>query len=87
MVVTLRGFKKSNWQNDKGQTVSGTRLFYEYEEQGSQGICCDNKYFDDNDDKLKLPELQLNHKYDFVYDISIINGKAKATLVEVKKLN
>ena len=86
MQITLRGIKKTKFQNDKGQMVSGTRIFFETEDDSVNGLVCDSKYFSD-DDKLQLPELQLNHKYDFVYDISITNGKAKATLVEVKKLN
>lgn len=87
MVVTLRGVKKTEFKNDNGDKVSGTRLFYEYEESGTQGICCDSKYFDDNDTKITLPDLQLNHKYDFVYDVSTINGKVKASLSAIKKLN
>lgn len=86
MVVKLIGIKKSEFMNDSGQKVSGTRLFFEYEDDSVQGISCDSKYFDDNS-KLQLPELQINHKYDFVYDISVVNGKAKATLTAVKKLN
>ena len=86
MVVILKGFKKTEFTNDSGQKVSGTRLFYEYEDDTTQGVVCDSKYFDDNS-KITLPDLQFNHKYEFCFDVSILNGKAKATLTGVKKLN
>ena len=86
MVVTLRGFKKTEFNNDKGEKVSGTRLFFEFEDEQTQGMCCDSKYFPD-DSKISLPGLQLNHKYEFNYDVSVLNGKATAKLTGVKKLN
>lgn len=86
MVVILRGIKKQKFNNDKGETVSGNRLFFEYEDEQINGVACDSKWFPDGGD-IELPELQLNHKYDFVYDVSVINGKASAKLRDVKKLN
>ena len=83
MVGTLRGIKKVEFKNDKGETVSGRRLYIKYEDETVTGVACDSKYFDDNS-KIVLPDLVLNHKYDFVYECQGFSGKA--SLVAVKKL-
>lgn len=87
MVGKLVGFKNVSFTDEKsGQLISGKRLYITYEDvsDGMTGVGCDYKYFPDNGN-IKLPELVLNHSYDFIYQEQGLSGKA--ALVAVKKVN
>lgn len=85
MVGTLIGFKSVNFEDDKGNAVSGTRIYVEYEDSQISGMGCDSKYFP-SDTQVKLPpNFEINHKYEFVFEQHGFSGKP--ALVAVKALN
>lgn len=85
MVGTLIGFKCVNFEDDKGNKISGTRIYVEYEDSQILGMGCDSKYFP-SDTSVKLPvKFELNHKYEFVFEQHGFSGKP--VLVAVKALN
>lgn len=85
MVGTLIGFKKVDFKDDKGNPISGTRIYIEYEDSLISGKGCDSKYFPSDTD-VKLPvKFELNHKYEFVFEQHGFSGKP--VLVAVKALN
>ena len=85
MVGTLIGFKCVNFEDDKGNKISGTRIYVEYEDSQISGMGCDSKYFP-SDTTVKLPvKFELNHNYEFVFEQH--GFSRKPVLVAVKALN
>ena len=82
MIATVVGFERVEFSSQQtGQTVAGTRLYITYESDFIKGIGADLKYFPD-DGPVKLPEIVIGRKYDFVHQQSGFSGKNR--LVAVK---
>ncbi len=76
MIATVVGFERVEFSGNDGRTVSGTRLYINYEDDLIKGQGADSKFFSD-DAKIKLPEIVIGRKYDFNYQTSGFSGKAR----------
>ena len=74
MIATVVGFERVDFPGNDGKAIQGTRLYITYESDLIKGIGADLKYFPD-DGPVKLPEITLGRKYDFVYQQKGFSGK------------
>lgn len=84
MIAKVVGFERVEFSDNNGNTVSGTRVYITYQNNFINGVGADLKYFPDSGN-VKLPELVLNHEYDFVYQQSGFSGKNRLVAVNPVK--
>lgn len=82
MIGTLIGFKKIEFEDDKGNAVRGLRIYVEYDDDSTVGLACDTKYFSDNTDVSLPKQWEINRKYEFVFRERGFSGKSVLTAVK-----